>query len=387
MARLGLLAVLAGCIVLAPAYGQDKSVLKWKFEKDKPFFQKMTTDTQQSMRVSDNEVKQNQSQTFYFSWTPIKQEGDVWELRQRIEGIVMSIDIGGNKIAYDSTKESEAANPLSEFFKALKGSEFIVSLNVKDNKITKITGREEFIKKMVTANPQMQALLDKILNEQALKDMAEPTFGAIPGYEATKGDKKTGEWTRKSTFDLGPIGKYENTYKYTYEGKEKALDKIKVDLDMVYKAGETNAGGLPFKITSSDLKTVANKDGKTTAGGQILFDSAKGRIEKSQSTLTVKGDLTIEIGGQSTKVNLEQSQNTTVDTMDTNPLAPAGAPSGNTPVPAGTIPPLPGTPPMNTPAPPKTETKKEEPKKEEPKKEAPKKDEPKKEEPKKDEKK
>lgn len=370
MSRLGLLTVLAGCIAIAPAFGQDKSVLKWKFEKDKPFYQKMTTDTKQNMSVSDNKVEQNQTQTFWFSWTPIKVEGDVVELRQRIEGISMSIDIGGSKISYDSTKDTaETANPLSEFFKALKGSEFVVTLNTKDNKITKITGRDEFIKKMVASNPQMQTLLDKILNEQALKDMAEPTFGAIPGYEVTKGDKKSGEWTRKSTFDLGPIGKYENTYKYTYEGKEKNLDKVKVDLSLVYKAGESTAGGLPFKITNSNLQSKS-------AGGQILFDAAKGRIEKSSTNLTVGGDLTIEIGGQSTKVLLDQTQNTTVDTTDTNPLAPAGAPTTVAPAP-GTTPPL--TPPP-APGTTKPEVKKEEPKKEEPKKEEPKKDAPKKDE-------
>lgn len=56
MSRLGLLTVLAGCIAIAPAFGQDKSVLKWKFEKDKPFYQKMTTDTKQNMSVSDNKI-------------------------------------------------------------------------------------------------------------------------------------------------------------------------------------------------------------------------------------------------------------------------------------------------------------------------------------------
>ena len=346
MLRLGLMAVLAGCVCFAPAFAQEKSNLKWKFEKDKSFFQKMTTTTKQNMKVGDNEVKQDQAQTFYFSWTPIKQDGDTWELKQRIEGVTMSIDIGGNKIGYDSTKDTgESANPLSEFFKALKGSEFVITLNTKDNKVTKITGRDEFIRKMVVSNPQMQSLLDKILNEQALKDMAEPTFGAIPGHEVTKGDAKSGTWKRSSTFDLGPIGKYENTYTYTYEGKEKALDKIKVDLNLVYKAGESTAGGLPFKITSADLKSK-------TAGGSILFDPIKGRVEKSSTNLTVDGSLTIEIGGQSTKVVLSQTQDTIVDTLDTNPLA------TSLPVPPALTPPgipapvKPVVPPVPAPVPP-----------------------------------
>jgi len=61
MSRFGLMAVLAGCVLLTPAYAQEKSTLKWKFEKDKSFFQKMTTTTKQNMKVGDNEVKQHQS--------------------------------------------------------------------------------------------------------------------------------------------------------------------------------------------------------------------------------------------------------------------------------------------------------------------------------------
>src|SRR5579862_4378797 len=41
----------------------DKATLKWKFEKNKPFYQTMTTVTDQSMNVMNNEVKQKQTQT------------------------------------------------------------------------------------------------------------------------------------------------------------------------------------------------------------------------------------------------------------------------------------------------------------------------------------
>ena len=45
----------------------DKVEFKWKFEKDKPFYQEMTTKTQQDMKVMGMDVKQTQDQTFYFS--------------------------------------------------------------------------------------------------------------------------------------------------------------------------------------------------------------------------------------------------------------------------------------------------------------------------------
>ena len=68
-----------------------------------------------------------------------------------------------------------------------------------------------------------------------------------------KGDN----WDAKSTLDMGPIGKYENTFTYTYDGKnadakddaEKKWDKIKVETELKYTPPDEKAqsGGLPFR--------------------------------------------------------------------------------------------------------------------------------------------
>lgn len=296
----------------APAPAGGKVDLKWKLEKGKTFYQKMTTKTDQNMKILNSEPKQTQSQTFYFSWTPVEQKGDDWIIKQKIEGVAMEIDIGGTKINYDSsTKDAGANNPLGEFFKALVGSEFTLTLNTKDGKITKVEGRDDFVKKLSQANPQMQPLLNQILSEQALKEMAEPTFAAVPNKEVAKGDK----WTKENVLDMGPIGKYTNTYTYTFEGPDGKLDKIKVDTALKYVPPDDKAaaGGLPFKIKSADLKS-------TGATGTVLFSPEKGRVERSSFKLELNGVLDIEIGGQTTKVELKQTQETNVETSDTNPL-------------------------------------------------------------------
>jgi hypothetical protein len=290
----------------------DKAMLKWNLVKDKTFYQKMVTDTKQTMKVMNNDVVQTQKQTFYFSWTPEKQEGENIVIKQKIEGVAMDIDIGNQKISYDSTSNKDAANnPLGEFFKALVGSEFKITLNTKDMKVTKVEGREEFLKKLVNANPQMKPLLDQILSDKALAEMAEPTFAAIPGKEETKGDK----WTRTSTLDMGPIGRYTNTYNYSYEGKDGNYDKIKVETTLNYKEPTDAAGGgggnagLPFKIKNAELKS-------TNATGTITFDPKEGRIIKSDMKLDLSGSLSIEIGGQTTQVQLSQTQTSTTETSD-----------------------------------------------------------------------
>jgi hypothetical protein len=299
---------------------KPKATLAWKLEdKDgKPvpvFYQKMTTDTKQTMKVSNQEVTQTQKQTFYFSYAPEKKDGDTWTIKQKIEGVVMSIDIGGTTINYDSTKTGDpATNPLGEFFKALVGSEFTLTVKAEKGKeatVTKIEGRDKFLDKLGTANPQMQPLLNQILSEKALIEMAQPTFAALPGKEVAKGDT----WNRSSSLDMGPIGKYENAYEYTYDGKDGKLDAIKVKTTLKYKepAAGDGVGGLPFKIKKANLDSEP-------ATGTIKYDADKGRIESSSMKLKLKGTLEIEIGGQTTKVDLDQTQETTVENLDKNPL-------------------------------------------------------------------
>lgn len=98
----------------AVATGQDKSRFELKIEKDKAFYQMMRTDVTQIIKVQGQDLTQKQDSTFYFKWTPEKQDGDKWSLKQKIEGLKMNIDISGNPISYDSTKKDQpvqAATP------------------------------------------------------------------------------------------------------------------------------------------------------------------------------------------------------------------------------------------------------------------------------------
>jgi hypothetical protein len=295
-----------GTTAEAPKETKGETLLKWKFTKDKPFYQVMTTKTEQTMKVMNNDVKQTQDQTFYFKWTPIKQEGDNWIIQQKIEGVKLSIDIGGSKVEYNSTAPTTSNSQLNDFFK--------LTLNTKTMKVTKVEGREKFVETLVKANQQMKPLLERLLSEKAMIDMAEPTFAVVSEKEVKKGDS----WTRNSTLDMGPIGKYENIYKYTFEGpdkNDKKLDTIKVDTTMVYKPPQvdTNTSGLPFKITGADLKSKEST-------GTITFNPEKGQVQSSDVKLELSGKLKIQIGGTTTDVELSQVQTTRVETSDKSQL-------------------------------------------------------------------
>jgi hypothetical protein len=259
-------------------------------------------------------ISQTHKQIFYFSWTPKDQDKDGnWVVTQKIEGVKLDIDIGGQKVQFDSTKTDTGTGPLYDFFKALVGSEFTLTIG-KDMKVTKIDGRDEFLKKLSSTNQQMEPLLKQILSDESLKQMADPTFSVVPGKPVKKGDT----WEKKSTLNMGPIGSFETTYNYTYEGpdeKDKKLHKIKFDTKLKYTPPGPNAGGgLPFKIISADLQ------GKESSGN-LVFDNDKGRVVSSTASTKLAGKLSIEIGGMTSSVDLDQTQTTTVKTTDENPIS------------------------------------------------------------------
>jgi len=295
--------------------------LAWKFTANVPFFQKMTTVTEQNIKVMGLDVTQKQNQTFYFEWTPIKQDGDKWEIKQKILGIQMTIDIAGNPVSFDSTQENPpggANTALAEFFKALKDSSFTLVYNTKTQKVESISGKDDFLKKLSTANQQLEPLLKKILNDDALKQMADPTFGFLP----PSAEAQAKGWETTSTLNLGPIGTYTNKYKFTYKGADatnKDLDLINFDTTITYAAPADSDPALPFKIKSANLTTKEKQE-----PGKIIFNRKLGRLQSSDAKLILAGKLTIEIGGNSTDVDLNQVQTINVVTDDKSllPAAP-----------------------------------------------------------------
>ncbi len=291
--------------------------LACKFVKDKPFWEEMKTTTIQNIKVQGLDVGQNQEQTFYFKFEPIKQDGDKWTVKQTIEGVKMKIDIAGSPVSYDSTNEAASGGTntaLSEFFKALKGSQFILTID-KDCTVEKVEGREEFVKKLVQSNKQLEQLLNKILGEEALKQMADPSFGVVPKEPKKVGDK----WSKTVKLSLGPLGTYNNTYNFTYAKQTGDVAEIDVAVELKYTTPGAEQGGetLPFKIKAGKIEQTKDN---TSNKGKVMFNTKTGRIDSSEVAVKMTGTLTLDIGGTQTEVTLTQDQKTEVKTFDKSPI-------------------------------------------------------------------
>jgi hypothetical protein len=310
--------LLAGLLVVGwqvPARAQEGQPFRWKaFDPGaKPFYQVQSTRTTQVMTVMGMEVKQDQEQTFYMKWTPAAKKEringkDHWVVTQQIIGAKMVVDIGGNKIAYDSTEENQPESPLTEFFKALVGCE-ITYYVTEDFQVTRVGGVEEFRQKLVGNDAQRDALLKSILTDASLKQMAESTWGAYP----PKGDfQPMKQWEKTHELNLGPLGVYRTRNAYTCEPNP---IKIKVRTTVEYQEPARAEKGLPFKIVKAKLS------GNTAREGEAVFDRNKGRFEKSFQQTRLEGELTIDTNGTEAVVQLIQTQESRMRTQDEDPVA------------------------------------------------------------------
>ena len=294
----------------APA-GDSAYKLK-AFEKDaKPFWQTLTTTTKQSIKVMGQEVKQEQKQTFYVKWTPVSYTGDTIVVTEQIVGINMNIDIGGNTISYDSV-DTTSKNPMTDFFSALLKSELTLTIDAKTLKVTDVKGASALIEKLSGTNMQLAPLLKSILSDDAIKQMTEPTWGAVPTGAVKKGES----WNKSISLDLGGIGTYDTKYTYTLDSEDNKEAKIGIKASLTYEAPKDKKS-LPFKILDGSLTS-------TKATGSAVFNKEKGRIESCDMDMTLGGKLNIEISGMTAEVTLDQTQTSSVKTSDTDPTpAPA----------------------------------------------------------------
>jgi hypothetical protein len=306
-------AALAGGLV---AQGEDSDVvLAWKFVPGKPFYQEMTTETDQSLRVVGRHVRQKQVQTFYFRWTPVEKDGDNWQIKQRFEGVKVDIDLGGARSRFDSTRDDNPAGGLAEFYRALVGSEFTLTLS-RQYKVQKVEGRDEFVAKAAAARPQLETMLRRAPSEDALRLLAETPFAGLPRGPVRPGDS----WVSKRLLGLENLGEYQATYRYTYQGRDGELDKLTIAMEGLRRhrpAGEGGpTGGL--KIEKGELRC-------TQGTGTLLFDRARGRGVYLELRLKVEGCLTLAEGRDA---DVTQTQTIRVKTTDANPLRRAG-PAGD----------------------------------------------------------
>lgn len=294
----------------------DPVSLQWKFEKDKPFYQEMTTATRQVVKFMNGLSGQgiyHQEQTLYFSWRPVGRDKDGnWVLKQKVAAVRFAFfEEDGKKIwEYDSRKDPGGVPTLvASYCKVFVGSEFTVTFGT-DSKVHKVEGRDELMKELVAYKPAVETFEVQMLGDAALRQAAELLLNPLHAKPVRPGDS----WTWNQTLDYRPIGKIESRYRFSYSRPEGKLIRIQV---------QSALEGKELQGKDKELNGKGN--------GTILFDRDKGRIVFEELDLPLDGKIDVVHHGLQlipprdpkllvhADALLTQSQKITIKTSDTDP--------------------------------------------------------------------
>ncbi len=282
--------------------------LRLKFTKGVVYFLEMETMTEQKMKVMDQDVNQNQEQTVVIQVSPeaLLDDGD-WLVGVQVVGMKMKINIGGNKVEFDSTK-NEPASPMVSSFDAIVKTQFKATFGP-NGELKRFIGRDEMLKKLAIASPGQDGPLKSLLTESALKKMFTPIGDFLPDRPGRVGT----HWNRQGEVDLGPVGKYVYDHQYTYHDTIREVHEIRAKTTMKFQPPPKNNGALPFAI-------VAVKATKSVGQGAYHFDASIGRLKESVHELQFKATMQIRIGNMNSDIELEQKQTTKARSFDRNPF-------------------------------------------------------------------
>jgi hypothetical protein len=337
MRRLGLCGVLLlAAVWVAPAHGQTE--LAWKWTKDGEFYVRTETKVQQTFVVedprgdvpapsarlgsvvgalalagagkattrntsNDREVRQGFAQIAYLRYKvlEINKDGSARVSQQIVKELKVAKD-PPEKGEDDTPKDDELLGPPEP---GKPGAELILHVKA-SGEVTKVEGQEKLLKLLGTDSGKQQALKEA-LSEESLKKTLSESLGFLPGKKVKAGNT----WKRTAKLNLGPLGSFEVQHDYSYEGKEKQLDRLTRTtqlLNFIPSKGDT----LAFRVLDGRFRVARGE-------GTFDFDADKGRLVKGSTSMNLEGTLTIRNGDKTYRTRLVQQQSTTTTVMDKLP--------------------------------------------------------------------
>ena len=269
--------------------------LGWKFKEGDRFFVKSEEITNQTIEYAQARMGGESKLVLVHAFTVKKVSKDGAVLEQKIESAQV-------KHSSDS-KETDA---LAD---ALKGAAFTLTLD-STGTITKYDGYEQLVAKFGKSNEAGAKIFKSAVPEESLTEPLTQLFSFGPPKPVKAGES----WTRELSLPFAPLGTFRAENKYTHTGKaESSGSAAKVDLatKLTFRP-PASSGDLPFKVLGGDFKESEGK-------GALVFDAELGRTLRLDLAWKIRGELTVESGGQKSKCGVEQEQTLRMQVSDKAP--------------------------------------------------------------------
>jgi len=274
---------------------QAQVTLAWKFQEGETLYVETVQVSKQSLDSGGKSRTKKTETTTAITSLRVKETSP--------RGTILDIKIEDRKFESDAGSDAGDAKLLAK----MKGAGFTVTLN-QAGKITKMTGYDDFIKKLADGDEDTEKQARVGFSEDMLKKSIEETFASLPGRAVAKGDS----WKVESTEPLSAFGAFKVVKTFTYDGKEADGDLVSVSATRTYTppSGDTAL----VKVTKGSLKAEDEKE-------SFVFDADKGRLVRGYNHVVIRGSLTVEYQKEERTVQVLVDQTNRIRVLTKNPLA------------------------------------------------------------------
>lgn len=310
--------VLMALLLSVPARAEETILLQSQWPVGTRYvFQDQQAMTQTvSMPMLEEPVKQEMEQTQVYSYSVNRATDDGGrEIEMEILSVKMHMQGAGRELAFDSEAETGAGeeNPATASFRHFVGAKFVLTLDA-DGNVTRATGFQELMQKVVAESGGDPAMVAQFANERAFAKMFGHTFkDSFPIHEVKVGDT----WPHKVGFPMGP-STINLDLLYTFSGwtERDGHRCAELDFDGTMSgdiSGEGSMAGMDISLSDGVVK------------GRKLFDSelALTAFSETQTDTTMDLTLTTPDGPQKSHTIMSQKQTLSLLRVEKLPAAPA----------------------------------------------------------------
>ncbi|MBL8824282.1 MAG: hypothetical protein JNJ77_16975 [Planctomycetia bacterium] len=271
------------------SFSSDALVLKWQFKQNDTFRYETTSRLTQSVRVKEQEYKQDNVHIAVMKYTVQSVEADG---SLKLEQIIESMK---------ATNPDGSASPGNNaIYNQLQGVALTMKLNPKFE-VTELEGYDLLLKKLAGDDPSLRRVVHALFSEEHFKQAVHQAFGVVPQKEVPAGF----QWNRKSETSIGPLGSVQVNLQMTAVGmkdfESKKLVKITYKPTLVYHPATSEASNPEMSITKGTVQLQESD-------GIAYFDPKAGRLYHSTLKLKMTGELTGKISGQEVPIRFDQTQ-------------------------------------------------------------------------------
>ena len=150
-------------------------------------------------------------------------------------------------------------------------------------------------------------LLASLIDRDGWKELARYSF-----FQPHKPLRPRVRWDQSVMHSWGFLGSWTGQVSFGYAGQQGDLQRFPYAFNLTYVPPKPEARDLLFPVSKASFKH--GKD-----GGTIYFDPGKQRVSRVEERFHVKGQMTIEVLGQSLPVDLDEEQSFQVRLLEQDP--------------------------------------------------------------------